>query len=301
MLLVMAGTSIASAAARTPADTGAPYRILAAQEARIARIAGRLIRSNDAQCPADQRSPSPGWLLSDTRLVPAAARGAARAAYGIASDAPDGVHVAALMPGGAAEAAGVRVGDMLLDPRTLDAVEASWHDGTGASAPMVRFHRSDAPLLRPAWSPSHCTMTIRLEASDAFKAWATPQRLHLSSGIVTLAADDAALAFVLAHEWAHVRLGHPLPGSAGWSRGLRAREAAADAAAVEQVDAAGWDARAVPGFFAAFGKALGPRFGWSHGSPRSRSAAVVARIAALCARKSDLSPARPSCTTKAVP
>lgn len=98
-------------------------------------------------------------------------------------------------------------------------------------------------------------------------AWSDESGVEVTSGLVDLAGSDDALAFVIAHEMAHViardacQRGSPLMAKLGiGSKNRRASELAADAMAVELLRAARFDPRHAIGLLAALDKAgLGRR------------------------------------------
>jgi beta-barrel assembly-enhancing protease len=205
------GAALASNAgpATAPGDV---HQQIAAAEARVAAIGYRLAARNAGWC--DRRAPQLGWILGDRRLYPAALWPGARAAYN-ASDA-DAPFVAALVPGGPADRAGLNVGDSLDPPgialsasaaaphARIDAVE-QWVSSRGA---RIEVRLSVNGKMRSIEPEPGCYGDFRVEATAALNAAADGRLIKIPAGLAALFPRDDELAAVVAHELAHNILSH---------------------------------------------------------------------------------------------
>lgn len=245
---------------------GAIYRQLQAQDARLATILYRLNRGATTWCTPQRDA---GWLLGDVRQYPAARREMVRQALGLAADTM--VFVAAVIPGGPADQAGIRPGAALLTVNgqpidgadmpsatraPLDAVEAAVASALAAGDGPLVFTTAlpgEVPVERALLSaPDSCAIPGQISSND--DEWATSNGSKLAVPIrAARQMDDDALTAVVAHEMAHILLRHraaALADEAAYPGGrnaatrnsrYRTRELEADARALELLDRAGAD------------------------------------------------------------
>lgn len=275
-----------------------------ALDQRVAAIGHRLAVASRDLC-AD-RNNLPGFAVHDLSQYGADYRAAASRAFGL--DAGPGVL--ALVPGGPAERAGLRLDDILLSldgqplaegdqgrpgsfdrmARILDAIDAAFADG----AADVAIRRGGAPLILHIGTEPGCASRFQLILSRGMNAAADGRYVQVTNALAAYAADDAELAGVLAHEFAHNLLGHRVRlDQAGVSRGffgnfgrsarnIRTTEIEADRMSVYLMERAGYDPEGAVRFWSRFG-----RHGFNFlGSPthpnwRSRIALLEAEIAAI--------------------
>jgi membrane-associated protease RseP (regulator of RpoE activity) len=273
-----------------------------AMEQRVAPIARRLATGATGWCP--QQIPTPGWLLGDRRLYDARLWPKVRRAYG-AGEA-DAVFIAALDPDGPGARAGLRVGDAIVAiggaaPQVTDtapfarmarahALLVATTAGAGLSITIAR--QSTPILLSPA---PGCASEFRVEAVDTVRAEADGTTVYISAAMIRLAADDAELAVMIAHELAHNILRHRTRlDAAGIKRGLgqqfgrsarltRATEVEADRLAVWLLADAGYGVDVAPQFWARYGKRRdkGIFSGSTHPRWRDRVTVTAAEAALL--------------------
>lgn len=314
-LLAVAG---AGDGARAQQDVEQSLVAMRALDQRVAAIGHRLAVASRDLC-ADQKN-LPGFAVHDLSQYGADFRAAATRAFGL--DAGPGVL--ALVPDGPADRAGLRLDDILLsldgqplahgDPgragsfeqmaRILDAIEAAFADG----AAEIGIRRAGAPLTLHVGSEPGCASRFQLVPSRRLNAQADGRYVQVTVAIAAYAADDAELAAVLAHEFAHNVLGHRVRlDQAGASRGffgnfgrsarnIRATEIEADRMSVYLMERAGYDPEAAVRFWSRFGR-RGLNFLGSptHPNWRSRIALLETEIAAIrSARAAGRAPVPPA-------
>ena len=280
--------------------SAAPWEQLRAANLRFAGIAVRLITANAPLC--DRLMPATGMLLHAIGQYPVADRPGARLAFGF--EMP--VSVEAVVPGSAAERAGVRANDGIaaVGGVTLEA------DATGAAAGgtpssaardaverqlaalapgqpivlgVVRQGRRLTAVLTP---PAACRTRFELLTGGSRVARSDGETIQLSARLLDR-FDDAGLAVVFAHELAHTVLRHRVTleaAKAEKGRIARRAEDEADRLSIYLLRNAGFD----PGIALAFwrgrgGKAFGGgllRDG-THGSARLRAALIAEDIARI--------------------
>jgi hypothetical protein len=317
--LLLAGT--AASAATQPAAAEQSLRAMRTLDQRIATIGHRLAVAARGLCPTLQNLP--GFAVHDLSQYGAEFRPAASRAFGL--DA--GPAVLALVPGGPAEAAGLRLDDVLigLDGQPLppgaparagsfdrmalilDAIEAAFADGHAA----VEIRRGGAPLILEIRGEPGCASRFQLIPSSRLNALADGRYVQVTTAIAAYVADDAELAAVLAHEFAHNILGHRVRlDAAHVSRGffanfgrnatrIRETEVEADRLSVYLMERAGYDPEAAARLWSRFGR-RGLNFLGSptHPNWRRRIALFEAEIAAIrSARAAGRIPVPPAMST----
>ena len=310
---------LASAGGAAGAQPEREASLLAARvlDQRVATIGYRLALGSRELC--SERQNLPGFAVHDLSQYGADFRPAASRAFGL--DAGPGVL--ALVNGGPAERAGLRLDDVLLsldgralplgDPgrgrsfdrmaQILDAIEAAFADG----AADAEIRRAGAPLMLHLGSEPGCASRFQLILERGMNARADGRYVQVTAALATYAADDAELAAVLAHEFAHNLLGHRVRlDRAGASRGffgnfgrsarnIRETEIEADRLSVYLMDRAGYDPDSAIRFWSRFGR-RGLNFLGSptHPNWRSRIALLETEIAAIrSARAAGRVPAPP--------
>ena len=290
------------AAGPEPAD--ASLLAMRGLDQRVATIGYRLATGGRALCTSLENLP--GFAVHDLSQYGASFRPAAIRAFGL--DA--GPAILALVPGGPAERAGLRLDDVLLsldgralphgDPgrdrsfdrmaQILDALDAAFADG---SAEIEILRAGTRRTLRVGTEPG-CASRFQLVPSGRMNAEADGRYVQVTTAIAAYVADDAELAAVLAHEFAHNILGHRVRlDAARVSRGffgnfgrnaarIRETEIEADRFSIYLLDRAGYDPEAAVRFWTRFGQ-RGLNFLGSptHPNWRSRIALFETEIAAI--------------------
>jgi hypothetical protein len=219
---------------------------------RVAAIGFRLATANSGACSV--REPATGLLFHDLGGYPAALRSAVTSRWGLT----DGFGILGVVPGSPGAAAGFQPGDEIVSvagqriaalPLPAVTLRASY-DRVAAFSAILRdkLRAGSVPLdvrrgvdvrqvsLRGV---SSCAANFVLVPQERPEAWSDERAVAVSSGLAQL-ADDDELSFAMAHELAHILLGHA--GPAKGQGGSKARELAADELALKLVRNAGYDA-----------------------------------------------------------
>jgi hypothetical protein len=274
-------------------------------DARVAAVAFRLADQGRARCPT--LVPAAGLVLQHLSQFQPVDRA------GIVAVLPldGGPGVIALVPGGPAEAAGIRAGDVLLaingaalpaEPGLAEPFDAARaharadaiEDLFSPVGPSLAIDlRRDGATVRVSLTPRPvCPSRVRLARSDQRNGYADGRHVFLTTGLLERLRGDDELAFVIAHEMAHNVLGHAavMRGSAvrrGLGRTLgssgrivRDTERAADRLAGELMLDAGYDPVAGVGMLRRVGGTdLGIALFAAHAPVGERIAAMRALVA----------------------
>ena len=247
-----------------------------ALDQRVANVAYRLAVAGRELCAAHQNLP--GFAVHDLSQYGAAFRPAAIRVFGLDS----GPAILALVPGGPADRAGLRLDDVLLsldgrslphgDPgrdrtfnrmaQILDALELAFSNG----AAEIEVLRAGARLRLHISSDVGCATRFQLIPSSRLNAEADGRYVQITTAIAAYVADDAELAVVMAHEFAHNILGHRTRldqahvsrgffGNFGRNaRNIRDTEVEADRFSIYLLDRAGFDPETAVRFWTRFGR-----------------------------------------------
>lgn len=290
MVLALALPSAGCATVAPPVAGEAGIADLRAGDLRLATIADRLARAAVARCP--ERVGATGLVVSTADQFDATGRASLTVALGLGGTA----GVVAVVPGSAAERAGVRAGDRLVrvdgeaappatagpatfetTRATLDLLDRAAADGALALT-VARGGGTEELTLAP---PPACRVRPIVTGDDRARASTDGVNLKVSTGLLAEVPDDDELAAVVAHELAHIVLAHPQAIRAGQAR-VRDTEEAADALSVQLLADAGIDPAAAVRFWRRFGPAHAPLFGdTKHGGWRQRAERIEAAIARL--------------------
>ncbi|WP_380927192.1 M48 family metalloprotease [Sphingomonas arantia] len=293
---------VAGPVAASPAQD-AMFARLRGLDRRVAVVAERLLIANATLCRRTQ--PAFGMVLHAIDQYPPAMRARARAAFGFVAP----VAVEAVVPGAAAERGGARDDDGVVaiagvpvavesgtavGTRTRDAVLdrlANVPPGAPIVLTLLRDGIAREVRLVP---PAACAARVELSTDRGTNAVADEATILVGSDLVERIADDG-LAVVLAHELAHVVLGHRrrlaaagvrrgVGGAFGRSRRLtRATEDEADRMSAYLLANAGYDAGMAAAFWRTAGAGLAGSFrSRTHGAASAR-AQLLAEEAAVIA------------------
>lgn len=300
---LFAAHAAAADANAAPLDFAAMQRL----DGRIATVGHRLAVANVALC-RDQVWRH-GIVFLDLAKVAPDARAAALRAFGTDS----GLGVMALAAGGPAERARLRSGDVILAldgrpppslapeeeaaarmDRIFAAIDAAFADGRAELA----LGRGAERLVLVVAAERACASRFQAVRLGGRRARADGRYVDVSTGLIEFVADDAELAAVVAHEFAHNVLRHrERLDTANVSRGLfsgfganarriRETEIEADRLSVYLMEKAGYDPEAAIRFWRRFGP--GPlnflRDG-THPSWQARVRSLEAEIAAIRAAR----------------
>lgn len=318
-----AAASIAFAASAQAGAAGVSLRSLAAEQVGVATIAYRLGAANANLC-TDQQMLT-GMVVHDLSQYDPGIRPAVARAFALGG----GIGVIQIVPGSAAERAGLRIDDEIVavgnqsvvDPAAIAQRQKSYARMDRFSALLQRalasgttelvVRRADRLLRVDLHADRGCGGQLSMINSREQNAWSDGAHVMVTSGMMRLARSKDELAFVIAHEMAHNILGHSRTASEGIfglgfgiSRARRA-ELDADQFAVRIVSAAGY----TPLGGISFLQAAQRRFWWSvsldHPGFQRRIRAVSAAMASLAPPKSaygvaSIAPAVPAAPAPAV-
>jgi hypothetical protein len=275
-----------------------------ALDRRVATAGHKLAVANLDLCAA--RAWLPGFAVHDLSQYGVAFRPAATRAFGLGA----GPGVLALAAGGPAERAGLRADDVLLSidgeppPQGAPRREGSFARMELILAALDRAFADGRADLAVARGGARLTISIDAEQGCASRFQLTPGRglnaradgryVQVTAAIAEYVEDDAELAAVLAHEFAHNILGHRLRldearvergvlrNFGGNARRIRETEVEADRFSVYLLERAGYDPDAAVRFWSRFGR-RGLNFLGSptHPNWRLRIAAFEAEIGAI--------------------
>ena len=219
---------------------------------RVTAIGFRLATANSGECSVSE--PATGLLFHDLGGYPAALRSAVADQWGLT----DGFGILGVVPGSPGAAAGLHPGDEIVGiagqriaalPLPAVTARASYDRVAAFSAILRDKLRAESVRLDvrrgvdvrqvSLRGVSSCAADFVLVPQERPEAWSDERAVAVSSGLARL-ADDDELSFAMAHELAHILLGHA--GPAKRQGGSKARELAADELALKLVRNAGYDA-----------------------------------------------------------
>jgi hypothetical protein len=273
LILLFLPAGVAAAQPGQNADSLAAMRAL---DGRVAAIGHRLAVTSLDWCR--ERAWLPGFVIHDLSQYGAAYRVDAARTFGL----DDGPGVLALVPGGPAAGAGLRTDDILLAldgrpvprgtpgrdgsfeqmERILTALDEALVDGRVS----LLVQRSGRRLDIPVEAVRGCATRFQLVPGRRMNAQADGIYVQLTTALAQYATDDAELAAILAHEFAHNVLGHRVRlNEAGVRRGLlanfgmnarriRETEIEADRLSVYLMERAGYDPLGAVRFWSRFGR-----------------------------------------------
>lgn len=225
LVAVLLATLLQPAAARAePTESGPP---------RVAGIARRLLLASAPLCP--ERRSDFGLEVGPATLF------------------SWGAPITTVWSDGPAAAAGLRAGDLIRAvnavPWSADAVERALFETALAAAPhaprvTLAVERDGLPRIVTLIGRPQCQAELRVSPQPFVNATAVDSTIVIGGGLERLLPDDAELAFAVAHEAAHIALGHTAPAQRGaiGARSQRlAMERDADALALRLMARAGYD------------------------------------------------------------
>jgi hypothetical protein len=232
-------------------------RSFAKENLQLATIAYRISTETAADCPDPQIVT--GLLTHDLSNYDRSVRPAVSRAFSLGT----GIGVLEVVPGSAAERAGLRTDDEILsvnglsvqDPAAVDeprrssrrlekfskALQLALRNGPAE----LEIRRSGAVVGASLAGELGCGGELLLSGSRERNAWSDGSHVVVTTAMMRLARSDDELAFVIAHEMAHNILGHSSSskrGIFGLKLGGKRQELAADYMAVWMMTEGGYKA-----------------------------------------------------------
>jgi hypothetical protein len=282
----------------------ASLKALAEQDALVARVGHRLVTANAERC--SRRISASGMVLHGLEQYGGGQASTAASLFSL-GDAPG---VLAVVPGSPADMVGVKPGDAILAVNGIATPEVRMggkpFDRMGAMFDAVEAALAIGPAvldiargrerlkLRFAGAPA-CATRFQVDPSSRLNARADGKYIEITTGLMTIFANEDELAALLAHELAHNILDHrTVLNAQGVSRGLLGRvgrnarriretEIAADRFSLLLMRHAGYRMAAAPEFWERFEK----HHGWgiftdaTHLNGRRRVDMLRAEIASI--------------------
>jgi len=276
---------LSSAVAPAAANEDARLRLLAREDLRVASLFYRLQRAAEPDC--FDKGHAAGIVLHDLAQYAPAVRGRAAVLFGLG----DRVAVAAVVPGSAADRAGLQAGDALIavDGERLPVVALD-SQKADASRDVAALLARGAATLTVRRDGAERTLTLLPETSCAGRIQLMPSSradAREGAGLVTVTTElvelfdrDDELAFLIGHELAHIALRHE-------DKGGRGQEREADRLGLEIAARAGFDPGAAAEALARVGAARHQAFRFDPGHPSlaSRLSALREQASALETRR----------------
>ena len=238
---------------------GLSVRQLGEQQLRVATIGYRIAAANVQSCARPEMMS--GIVTHDLTQYPLASRPLVSQAFSLHA----GFGVLEIVPGSAADHAGLKIDDEILAVANVSVQDQSAVEGAHQSytredqftailssalarGPTALLVRRRGQLLQlTIQGQAGCGGNVVLSSSSNLNAWSDGTRVMVTTAMMQQAANDDELAFVIAHEMAHNILGHAqndsmgLFGLLGFGSGrVKRMEADADSHAVPLMNAAGY-------------------------------------------------------------
>ena len=289
------GLIAAGAVALSTSASAAPMslRAFAEQQMHVATIGYRLNTASASSCRQPQMLT--GMLLHDLSQYDPAIRASVSQAFSLGS----GFGIIQIVPGSAAERAGLHIDDEILAVRGASVEDPASVARSGKSyrrmewfAAYLQSALRQGPadlLVRRNGAITHITLQgeagcggeLSLVNSGEQNAWSDGTHVAVTTAMMRLAHSDDELAFVIAHEMSHNILGHS-DSSVSQIFGARRSEIDADQMAVSLMTYAGYQPQSGISFL----ETARRRFWWSslsldHPGFGTRIKAVAAAISAL--------------------
>lgn len=226
----------------------AQLEALRREDLRVATVAYRLAAAAGDLCPPGV-APA-GLLVHDAAQYAPQFRAVAIRLFGLG----DGPAVEAVVPGGPADAAGLRAGDRIVtidgapaggdapaaggtneaDHAALDRLQAGLDRALARGPALIGVRRGDELLTARLAPRAGCASQVQLLPLATLDAGADGRLVSISTRLVEFTRDDDELALLIAHEMAHNALGHPAALAA--IRARRGPLSPADAARIRRTE-----------------------------------------------------------------
>lgn len=219
---------------------------------RVISIAQSIFRANLKYCKNER-----GYFGFSYVAVSQNATSEDRALWAEALNAKEIPSVIFILPNGAADHAGLRIGDLVVsvngkswptEVAKQDMFEKYLADLVNSQSSLrliARRNNEDVPILITA--DNSCDVNINFVPNNRTGAFAGKNDISVESGLDELLETDAELAFILAHEFSHIILGHTLLPTEADPNGINNRasiERAADKLGIQLMMRAGYNPEA---------------------------------------------------------
>ncbi len=251
-----------------------------AQDSAIAAIAYRLQTLGAPICPNTQ--PQTGMLLHDISQYPVKQRQEAQRDFGLTNQP----SVLAIVAGGAADRAGLRVNDRIvaIDGKPVSGnIDEAFAQALASSPVRISVDHGGVAHTVNLIGIAGCPSIVQVIPGGALTAHADGKYVQLTDAIIDYAQNDEELASIIAHEMAHNILQHHkvLDAKGRRARVIRQTEVEADAFSVYLMARAGYDPLAPARFWARFGKETGHGIFSDGTHPRTKPRVAALRAVAV--------------------
>lgn len=170
---------------------------------RLMQVALPVLKANTELCPKTRQDI--GVMMHNVKTYTKALRPAAQRELG-AKDTPS---VSVIVPGSAAEAVGLKVGDQFLDEKgkSIWSSHKSFQQQLKNGDP-VRVRRGDKVFDVNLKSETVCGYNIRLTQTSTINAYADGKNITMTAGMMNFVKNDDELALIIGHELGHNTMGH---------------------------------------------------------------------------------------------
>lgn len=184
---------------------------------RLMRVSYPLLTRGADLCGDDLRYTTGMALANSSTLLGDAFKETAEVDYQLS----DAVQVVYVVPGSAADKAGIKTGDTLTQigtwtitstlsgsevvKQSLQQIQNQTRNGQSLRVDLVRKGRGQSILLTPDRA---CSYPVVLGNGDEVNAYADGNQVVIQRGMMRFAASDTELALVISHEIAHNSMSH---------------------------------------------------------------------------------------------
>lgn len=172
---------------------------------RVERVAYRLLTANTQFCADDL-----GYMLGMTALASGDVFSHYREAAAFFLKVAGRPRVIAVVPGGPADMAGVKVGDEIQDVDGKPCADANdLARAARAGQPLrLALRRGLEPLQAVVTPARSCSYTVKFLSRQEINAMAYRDTIFIFMGMAKFAATDEDMAVVMGHELAHITMEH---------------------------------------------------------------------------------------------
>ena len=172
------------------------------------------VRTRSAGLCGEQVTPVTGINAATLAEFDAEYQGAAARLYGIGDD----VQIISIVPGSAADRAGLQPGDKLVQiagwpvpagkGAMVAAVEQFEAIAVAGSPIELTARRGGQTLTYDVVPEAACDYPVRLDSQNTVNAFADGNQIYITRGMLRFVDNPGELATVVAHELAHNMMGH---------------------------------------------------------------------------------------------